>query len=77
MESLGIQHQSNTLVDLVEEKLLQYLKNNNYCIGNTIPNEAELASSLGVARSVVSHPWTKKPLVYYMKAAKLKWCFNK
>lgn len=49
MESLGIQHQSNTLVDLVEEKLLQYLKNNNYCIGNTIPNEAELASSLGVA----------------------------
>ena len=30
MESLELQGKSSTLVDLVEEKLLQYLKENNY-----------------------------------------------
>lgn len=63
MESLEIQHKSNTLVDLVEEKLLQYLKNNNYCIGNTIPNEAELASSLGVARSVLREALSRLKMI--------------
>ena len=53
MESLELQGKSSTLVDLVEEKLLQYLKENDYCIGSVIPNEAELSSSLGVARSVL------------------------
>lgn len=53
METLEMQGQNRTLVDIVEEKLLLYLKDNNYCIGCTVPNEKELAYSLGVARSVI------------------------
>lgn len=53
MENLEMQGQNRTLVDMVEEKLLLYLKDNNYCIGCTVPNEKELAYSLGVARSVI------------------------
>ncbi len=53
METLEMQRQNRTLVDMVEEKLLLYLKDNNYCIGCTVPNEKELASSLGVAQSVI------------------------
>ena len=34
MESLELQGKSSTLVDLVEEKLQQYLKENDYCIGS-------------------------------------------
>lgn len=47
MESLKMRGPNRTLVDVVEEKLLQYLKDNDYCIGCTVPNEMELASSLG------------------------------
>ena len=63
MESLELQGKSSTLVDLVEEKLLQYLKENNYCIGSVIPNEAELSSSLGVARSVLREALSRLKMI--------------
>lgn len=63
MESLELQGKSSTLVDLVEEKLLQYLKENDYCIGSVIPNEAELSSSLGVARSVLREALSRLKMI--------------
>jgi len=53
MDSLKINNRTITLVDHVEDKLLDYFKRNNMKPGNTIPNENELAESLGVARSVL------------------------
>lgn len=44
---------SITLVDQVEQKILEYIKNNKLVPGDTIPNETELADSLDVGRSVI------------------------
>lgn len=63
MNHLPIQNQGNTLVDLVEERLLQYLKDCKYCIGDTIPNEAVLSSSLGVARSVLREALSRLKMI--------------
>lgn len=63
MESLEMRGPNLTLVDVVEEKLLQYLKDNDYCIGCTVPNEMELASSLGVARSVVREALSRLKMI--------------
>ena len=63
MESLEMRALNRTLVDVVEEKLLQYLKDNDYCIGCTVPNEMELASSLGVARSVVREALSRLKMI--------------
>jgi DNA-binding FadR family transcriptional regulator len=53
MENLKINKQHITLVDQVEDKLLNYFKEHYLKAGSTIPNELELASALGVARSVL------------------------
>lgn len=53
MERLKIQNNSITLVDQVEDKLLNYFREKDLKNGDHIPNEMELAASLGVARSVL------------------------
>ena len=53
MDKLKIYNQSVTLVDQVEDKLLNYFKNNDLSTGDPIPNELELAATLGVARNVL------------------------
>lgn len=53
MESLKIHNQSTTLVDQVEDNLLSYFRTHDLRVGDPIPNELELAASLGVARSVL------------------------
>ena len=53
MDSLKIKKQSVTLVDHVEDKLLNYFKEMKMKPGDAIPNESELAEALGVARSVL------------------------
>lgn len=53
MNDLKIQNQQLTLVDQVEDKLLNYFKKNDLRAGSAIPNELELANALGVARSVL------------------------
>lgn len=53
MEHLKIQNQATTLVDQVEDSLLTYFREHDLRIGDAIPNELELASALGVARSVL------------------------
>ena len=53
MDSLKVHSQTITLVDQVEDKLLNYLKEKDLRAGDPIPNELELAAALGVARSVL------------------------
>lgn len=53
MDSLKIQDQKITLVDQVQDMLLNYMTDNGFHLGDTLPNEIDLASSLGVARSVL------------------------
>lgn len=63
MKDIEKQGQGSTLVDLVEEKLLQYFKENDYYLGQIIPNEAELSSSLGVARSVLREALSRLKMI--------------
>lgn len=53
MNTLKIHTTTVTLVDHVEDKLLNYFKENDLRAGDSIPNEVELAQALGVARSVL------------------------
>lgn len=53
MENMKIDGQSFTLVDQVEDKLLNYFKIKDLKVGDSIPNEVELSAALGVARSVL------------------------
>tara|TARA_B110000091_G_C13641025_1_gene401252 strand:- start:56 stop:778 length:723 start_codon:yes stop_codon:yes gene_type:complete len=53
MHNLKIEVENKTLVDLVEEKLLNYFKEANIMPGDSIPTEAELVTALGVGRSVL------------------------
>lgn len=53
MNILRVYSQTITLVDQVEDKLLNYLKEKDLRPGDSIPNELELAAALGVARSVL------------------------
>lgn len=53
MESQKIQEKKVTLVDHVENKLFEYISKRKLKVGDTIPNETELAEVLGVSRSVL------------------------
>lgn len=53
MNSLKINHEPTTLVDLVEESLLKYIKEQNLKPGDRLLHEDELAEKLGVGRNVV------------------------
>lgn len=50
---LKITNQTVTLVDQVEKKLFEYISKNNMKVGDSVPNENELAEALGVSRSVL------------------------
>ena len=53
IKGLKITHQQTTLVDQVESNLLDYFKSMELKPGDAIPKEQELASALGVGRSVL------------------------
>ena len=53
MDSLRIDRNGYTLVDQVEEKLIQYFKEQGLRPGSSIPNENELSASLGTGRTVL------------------------
>ena len=53
INGLRITNQQNTLVDQVEDKLLNYFRSMELKPGDSIPNEQELATALGVGRSVL------------------------
>ena len=48
-----IKNRQITLVDQVEEKLLDYFKVMELKLGDPVPNEQELANALGVGRNVL------------------------
>ena len=53
MYNLKLHNQAVTLVDQVEDSLLNYFREHDLRIGDSIPNELDLAAALGVARSVL------------------------
>ena len=53
MEQLKIVKQASTLVDQVENELLNDVTEHNLKLGDSLPSEMELAEQLGVTRSVV------------------------
>lgn len=66
MEGFKITHQQNTLVDQVENSLLQYFKSVNLKPGDAIPREQELAASLGVGRSVLREALSRLRMLGYI-----------
>lgn len=44
---------TTTLVDIVENSIIAYIHQNHLKVGDNLPNEAQLAASLGVGRSVL------------------------
>jgi DNA-binding FadR family transcriptional regulator len=67
MEKLKINTQTITLVDQVEDKLLTYFKQNDLHAGDAIPNEMELSSALGVARSVLREALSRLKMMGMIK----------
>lgn len=63
MKIVKIQNQAVTLVDQVEDKLLNYLKDNDLKVGDSIPNESELSAALGVARSVLREALSRLKMI--------------
>ena len=63
MENLKIDGQSITLVDQVEDKLLNYFRSQDLKVGDSIPNEIELSSALGVARSVLREALSRLKMI--------------
>lgn len=53
MEELKLANHNTTLVDSVEESLIRFFKEQGLRPGCSIPNEMELAASLGVGRAVL------------------------
>ncbi|MCD8270052.1 MAG: GntR family transcriptional regulator [Parabacteroides sp.] len=53
METLRINTETTTLVDLVEDSLLKYIKEKNLKPGDRLLHEEELSEQLGVGRNVV------------------------
>lgn len=63
MESLKIDYQKVTLVDQVEMKLMEYIKEHDLRPGSSLPNEMELVESLGVARTVLREALSRLKMV--------------
>lgn len=63
MENLRIEYQKVTLVDQVETKLMEYIKEHNLRPGSSLPNEMELVESLGVARTVLREALSRLKMV--------------
>ncbi|WP_295959001.1 FCD domain-containing protein [uncultured Alistipes sp.] len=53
MEVLKLDRRNTTLVDNVEESLIRFFKEQGLRPGSSIPNEIDLAASLGVGRAVL------------------------
>ena len=63
MDTLRIMKTNITLVDQVEDRLLNYFKEKNLNIGDSIPNEMDLAVSLGVARNVLREALSRLKMI--------------
>lgn len=60
----------SSLVDDVENHIIEYLINNNFLPGDAMPKEIELAESLGVSRSVVREALSRLKMLGILKSFK-------
>ncbi|PHN05919.1 FadR/GntR family transcriptional regulator [Flavilitoribacter nigricans] len=67
-KDLRITDESTTLVDRVEEKLLDYFRENKLMPGDSLPNEVELAKALGVARTVLREALSRLKMMGLVKS---------
>jgi DNA-binding FadR family transcriptional regulator len=63
---------NSSLVEKVEEQLVDYLVKNNLKAGDPIPKELELASSLGVSRTVVREAMSRLRMLGLIETKKKK-----
>lgn len=63
---------TSSLVDKAEEKIIQYIRENNVEIGEVLPKELDLASSLGVSRTVIREALLRLKTVGLIESKKHK-----
>ncbi|ULT39471.1 GntR family transcriptional regulator [Niabella defluvii] len=66
--------ENHTLVDKVEKKLIDLLHQQKLKVGDSIPKEVELATSLGVSRTVIREALMRLRLMGLIDTRKKKRC---
>ncbi|WP_255517975.1 FadR/GntR family transcriptional regulator [Fulvivirga sp. M361] len=61
-----------SLADQVEQNLMEYLKKNNFKVGDAMPKEIELAEELGVSRNVVREALSRLRMLGIVESKKRK-----
>ena len=72
LKSVLIPIKNNSLAEQVEEKLIAYLKENNFNTGDKLPKEIELAAYLGVSRNVVREALSRLRMLGVVESKKRK-----
>ena len=80
MEELRISAKKVTLVDMVEQKLLDFFSEGSYGPGSAIPSEVKLSEELGVARSVLREALSRLKMMGIIESRTkrgmiIMWCF--
>src|SRR5690606_37823435 len=63
---------TSSLVDKVENRLVELLKEKKLTVGSVIPKEVELAKSLGVSRTVIREALTRLKIMGLIESKKKK-----
>ncbi len=63
---------SASLADQVERSLMEYLKANQFTIGDNLPKEIELAEELGVSRNIVREALSRLKMLGMVESKKRK-----
>jgi len=63
---------SLTMAEMVEVKLLEYFKKNDFELGDSIPKEVELAEALGVSRNVIREALSRFRMLGLIESKKKK-----
>lgn len=64
--------QNTSLADQVEKNLIEYLKSNQFEMGQSLPKETELAENLGVSRNVVREALSRLRMLGMVESKKRK-----
>jgi GntR family transcriptional repressor for pyruvate dehydrogenase complex len=63
---------TSSLVDKVEDSIVELLRNRKLSVGDIIPKEVELAESLGVSRTVIREALTRLKMMGLIESKKKK-----
>lgn len=63
---------NTSLAEQVEQKLILYLKSNNFNLGDQLPKEVELAARLGVSRNIVREALSRLRMLGMVESKKRK-----